>query len=909
METLLKTLLILSLGGTVLGLALMLVRRLLGKRLPSAFYYYAWLLVLLRFLLPLPGLVGGVPAAGESVLRADTAAPAMMESLSPRSYLGTGLDADDAPSANTAAPSPGTAAPSAQKVTETEASAPSVGETPARQSAGLKLSLLLRSAPFWTGLWLCGAMLCFGWTILGYVRFSRAIRRCRKAPSAGELALYNTLLKKRGPELAKCAGLDSPMLLGVARPLLVLPDREYGPERLNAILSHELTHYRRGDLIFKWFAVFVFSLHWFNPFTRLFRRELDRVCELSCDEHLLRRMDRDGRQNYGETLIDLAAGPSRSSRVIATSFATEKRNLKERLEQIMTYKKKGRAGLVLTLAAILLLCGCGAALGPAAQETVPPAPTPESSLSSAAPVSNPASQGEVVSVGAVDSLLSAIAPGAEISLKEGVYDLTMASNYGQDSGSDYYRWESVSDGFVLVISDVDGLSITGTGKGSTVICAQSRQADVLRLENCESISFSGFSAGHTEKPLPCSGGVLTLEDCSDIRLEDCGLYGCGTVGLCVESSAGITLSGSDIYDCSNMAMFLQSCADIRLESCNIFDCGSDNGPVFFVWGCRGFALVNSQVYDNNCMSLINNQYSPEVYLLGCAVENNKFSGSLFNMSQRGVTVDKSSFENNWYTDLCFTYGDMAQLLDIDGNVLDEERLLSMKQESAVYEGPKDLSPLPAPEGTINAEGLREVHVEDADSFLAAIGPDTIIYLDGETFDLSTARSYGQFGTDYYDWVNYDGPGLRIKGVKNLTIIGQGKDQTQLCAVPRMVNVLSFENCENVTLRFLTAGHTPDLGACTGGVLDFSGCKNMVVEDCGLFGCGIIGIGAENCEGLEVKDTDIYECSSGAARFYNSTGVVFTGCTVRDCGTPEFVCDLSRVSYDGKALPEGNSQVS
>lgn len=57
MDMPLKTLLILSLGGTLLGLSLMLLRRLLGKKLPSAFYYYAWLLVFLRFLLPLPGLV------------------------------------------------------------------------------------------------------------------------------------------------------------------------------------------------------------------------------------------------------------------------------------------------------------------------------------------------------------------------------------------------------------------------------------------------------------------------------------------------------------------------------------------------------------------------------------------------------------------------------------------------------------------------------------------------------------------------------------------------------------------------------------------------------------------------------------------------------------------------------------
>ena len=232
----------------------------------------------------------------------------------------------------------------------------------------------------------------------------------------------------------------------------------------------------------------------------------------------------------------------------------------------------------------------------------------------------------------------------------------------------------------------------------------------------------------------------------------------------------------------------------------------------------------------------------------------------------------------------------------------------MKRENAVYNGPGDLSPLPAPEGTINADGLLEVHVQDVDSFLAAIGPDTIIYLDGEIFDLSTARSYAQYSTEYYDWIN-DGPGLRIKNVKNLTIIGQGKDKTQLCAVPRTVDVLSFENCENLTLSSLTAGHTPEPGICSGGVLAYSGCKNMSVEDCGLFGCGIIGIGAESCEDMAIKNTDIYECSSGAARFYDCTDVVFTGCTVRDCGTPEFVCDLSQVSYNGAELPQGNSQVS
>ena len=49
MKSLLVMLLYLGLGGTVMALGLMLTRRLLGRRLPGSFYYYAWLVVLLRF--------------------------------------------------------------------------------------------------------------------------------------------------------------------------------------------------------------------------------------------------------------------------------------------------------------------------------------------------------------------------------------------------------------------------------------------------------------------------------------------------------------------------------------------------------------------------------------------------------------------------------------------------------------------------------------------------------------------------------------------------------------------------------------------------------------------------------------------------------------------------------------------
>ena len=58
-----ETLLTLTLSGSALALLLLALRYVFLRRMPSTVYYYAWLLVLLRFALPLPGLVPTAKAA------------------------------------------------------------------------------------------------------------------------------------------------------------------------------------------------------------------------------------------------------------------------------------------------------------------------------------------------------------------------------------------------------------------------------------------------------------------------------------------------------------------------------------------------------------------------------------------------------------------------------------------------------------------------------------------------------------------------------------------------------------------------------------------------------------------------------------------------------------------------------
>ena len=922
MNPLLSMLLGLSLSGTLMALVLMLLRRLLGARLPSAFYYYAWLLVLLRFVLPLPGLMPGLARPAAAPIPTPAVSAVSFEGAA-RSYsddfyhAGAGMVAEEPMLSPVPVVNPLPAGESA------ETAVPSL----AAQRL-FDLGQALRSARFWLSVWGIGAVLSALWYVGGYVRFRRELLATAKPARPEDLAVYALVTDEPCPRLLRSRAVHTPMLLGVLRPVILLPDKDFSPTMLQGILAHEMTHCRRGDVLFKWFAVLVSILHWFNPVTLLFRSELDRACELACDEMLLRDMNAGEKQLYGDMLLSLAADRRMPRSVVATSFAVEKRNLKERLVQIMTYKKRGRAALCLALAAMLLLSACGAVVGPRGaqssqtvaaaaiptaaprEETPEPVPAPE----------NPGTYSEVT-VDNIDDFLTAIAPNTMIFLKPGVYELSAATSYGGDSGSEYFRWDETYDGSELVISGADNLVISGLpGEegAETVISAVPRYAQVIHFERCRNLYLSAFTAGHTQEPGQCAGGVLYFDSCTDVKLTGCKLYGCGTLGIQTVNCDRLTADLCSIYECSVGAVRALSSRDIRLSDCEIYDCGNKNGrasSMFEVSTSTGFAVINCNIHENNAMRLLRSTSADEVYLLGTQIGGNRFD-TIFESNLLPVIVGGCSFQGNEIETQMLAGLDSVR--SPEGEALSAEDLKAMKFDrfAYVYEGPV-LRQAAAVTGIPAQDGM-EYHVSTVDEFLAAIGSDRTIYLDGELFNLASAESYGGYGAEHYYWVDlFDGPGLVITDVENLRIIGQGKDETTLVAVPRYADVLCFKDCKHVTVAQLTAGHTEgEPGSCSGDVIGFEKCQDVYVIDCGLFGCGVWGIRANDCIQGSILRTEIYECSEGAATLHRTDGFVFTDCSVHDCYNPwrrEAVNYLLMESsgdstYNGTVLRNGVNQV-
>jgi len=350
----LQTIIIMSLSGSLLALILLILKPVLRHRLPKSAQYYLWLVVLVALLVPVSRLII-MPQAQSNI----TLAP-VYTAVERISVI---IEAEPNTIPNTERAAGQIIPPSGTPATET-----ATGITTREASIKnliMTLTILLSFA--YPAIVLTILIV----NVKSYMFFTKKIRRNRTRARMEELYEHVGLCgDAMPPRLYRSSIAATPMLIGIFKPEVILPDREYTFDELQSVLQHEIVHLRRRDVVIKWLSVIACALHWFNPIVWLSRREIDRTCELSCDEAVIRDLCIDGKQNYGDTLISVAADTITSRVVLSTTMCEEKEELKERLSSIMKYQQRTWiTSCISTVAIIVAICSV-AILGAGA--TAPP---------------------------------------------------------------------------------------------------------------------------------------------------------------------------------------------------------------------------------------------------------------------------------------------------------------------------------------------------------------------------------------------------------------------------------------------------------------------------------------------------------------------------------------------------------
>ncbi len=358
MKTFFMEILSLSLSGTFVGLIILLIRPLTGKYFSKSWNYYIWLLVLVRLLLPFSIEADFLKLSSASI---------SLEQAETSTDFTTDTNAQT-PSENIAGDSiPQTAAAALPASTKTD--------TPSRffHNAAFELHIPTKNNTrdtFVTAvaiLWLLGAAAALFIRLWDYRKFVNRIKETRATVTDKNIILTaDTLADKlhirKRPVLYDSAVVSVPVTVGLFHPMVVIPKGAQDMTQMSFILQHELIHISRRDLWYKWLYQLLLCVHWFNPILYLVGQRINSDCELSCDEAVLARLTSDDRQTYGNVLLDTAQH-SLTYRGIAfsTTLLSSKKDLRKRLDGILSYKKQTRFRLMLsvcTLMAVLMLTAC-----------------------------------------------------------------------------------------------------------------------------------------------------------------------------------------------------------------------------------------------------------------------------------------------------------------------------------------------------------------------------------------------------------------------------------------------------------------------------------------------------------------------------------------------------------------------
>lgn len=222
--------------------------------------------------------------------------------------------------------------------------------TPSLPLAGIPIPPaggLPRSVTDWLFLlYLAGVLLSALWLAAGGLRLRRSLGEA--VPVAGaRLEAVAALAERFGLSMprrvVKSRAASTPFLVGVVRPVLVLP-MGWAPDR--KVILHELIHLKQRDVAAGWVTALFRCVHWCNPFLwRIFDR-IDNQREQRCDQLVLERLEGEDRRDYGRVLLSMA-DDGRRRFPGATTMANGGQNIKARIQAITRFKAFPRGmGLV-----------------------------------------------------------------------------------------------------------------------------------------------------------------------------------------------------------------------------------------------------------------------------------------------------------------------------------------------------------------------------------------------------------------------------------------------------------------------------------------------------------------------------------------------------------------------------------
>ena len=200
-----------------------------------------------------------------------------------------------------------------------------------------------------------GVMICFATILISNLRFYKAFKGKRK---------YIDTYKDK-ISVYRIEEYYGACLYGGFSPVIIVGNNtDLSMEQQDMILLHEYVHYAHGDHIWAMVRNLCVALYWYHPLVWVAASVSRKDSELACDEGTIRRLGKSRRIAYGKMLLEVVSKSSRKKDITSAVFlhsttaAGGKKEMKKRIEVIAKRKKTNRIALLLTILLSVVCIGC-----------------------------------------------------------------------------------------------------------------------------------------------------------------------------------------------------------------------------------------------------------------------------------------------------------------------------------------------------------------------------------------------------------------------------------------------------------------------------------------------------------------------------------------------------------------------
>lgn len=340
--------------------AVMLIARLAEKKFSVRWRYWVWLFIAIRLVIPFNISIPEPPVRFEAPEREVVVTYSQKETKPAETLVFPEEPRERIVSEGTE--------------NRSTASEPTILSAQKKQTKTLRLTDALAIC------WISGTFVSLLWNFGVYALFETRTTLWNRKPGEKAQRIFDGLCRDMGIEgvlLYTNLKIESPMMTGFLKPMVLIPNSEFSEEEYRFILRHELTHYRRHDIWFKLLLLGAKSLHWFNPFIHWMCRQAESDLEIGCDEEVCAAFDREERHRYCTMILESVRRHNGERFLLSTSFYSGKSVLKKRFMSILYPKLKKGLPLIALAIGIVAFCGVLIACEPAEAEPLPEKPLPE----------------------------------------------------------------------------------------------------------------------------------------------------------------------------------------------------------------------------------------------------------------------------------------------------------------------------------------------------------------------------------------------------------------------------------------------------------------------------------------------------------------------------------------------------